>query len=109
MDRRNFLKGIGALVAGVALDQAVPLGRVYSFPSELKCLNAGSIVRTDFYRSTVDGSTFEFVGSLTPSSDILKYPDYDPVAVMEWARNITFVSTRSMRLPPTDAPARIRI
>lgn len=40
MDRRNFLKSLGALVGGIALEQAVPFGRVYSFPKELKCLNA---------------------------------------------------------------------
>lgn len=40
MDRRNFLKTLGVLVGGIALEQAVPLGRVYSFPKELKCLNS---------------------------------------------------------------------
>ncbi|HWF03560.1 MAG TPA: twin-arginine translocation signal domain-containing protein [Candidatus Angelobacter sp.] len=36
MDRRGFLKGLAALVGGVALEQAVPLGRVWSFPKEIK-------------------------------------------------------------------------
>jgi hypothetical protein len=35
MDRRGFLRLFGAGVAGIALDQAIPLGRVWSFPSEL--------------------------------------------------------------------------
>lgn len=39
MNRRNFLIGLGTLIGGIALDQAVPLGRVYSFPKVIKCLN----------------------------------------------------------------------
>lgn len=35
MDRRGFLKFLGAGVAGIALEQAIPLGRVWSFPSKL--------------------------------------------------------------------------
>lgn len=35
MDRRRFLSLFGAAVAGVALEQAVPLGRVWSFPSKI--------------------------------------------------------------------------
>lgn len=35
MNRRNFLSGLGALVGGLALEQAVPLGRVWSFPTDL--------------------------------------------------------------------------
>lgn len=35
MDRRGFLKLFSAGVAGVALDQAIPLGRVWSFPKNI--------------------------------------------------------------------------
>jgi hypothetical protein len=35
MERRSFLKGLGAVIGGLALAEAVPLGRVYSFPSEI--------------------------------------------------------------------------
>jgi hypothetical protein len=35
MDRRRFLSLFGLGVAGIALEQAVPLGRVWSFPSEI--------------------------------------------------------------------------
>ena len=35
MDRRGFLKFFSAGVAGIALEQAVPLGRVWSFPKEI--------------------------------------------------------------------------
>lgn len=35
MNRRNFLSLLGLGVAGVALEQAIPLGRVWSFPKEI--------------------------------------------------------------------------
>lgn len=35
MNRRSFLSGLGALVGGLALEQAVPFGRVWSFPTDL--------------------------------------------------------------------------
>jgi hypothetical protein len=35
MNRRGFLKLFSAGVAGIALDQAIPLGRVWSFPKEI--------------------------------------------------------------------------
>ncbi|HEX3094608.1 MAG TPA: hypothetical protein VHW72_18365 [Candidatus Angelobacter sp.] len=40
MDRRNFLRGLGLVMGGIALDQAIPLGRVWSFPKEIKVLNS---------------------------------------------------------------------
>lgn len=44
MERRSFLKGIAALVGGIALDEAIPLGRIWSFPSTIKCLNVSPII-----------------------------------------------------------------
>ena len=35
MNRRGFLSLFGLGIAGIALEQAVPLGRVWSFPSEI--------------------------------------------------------------------------
>lgn len=35
MNRRNFLSLFGAGVAGIAIEQAIPLGRVWSFPKEI--------------------------------------------------------------------------
>jgi len=35
MNRRNFLALFSAGVAGIALEQAIPLGRVWSFPKEI--------------------------------------------------------------------------
>lgn len=36
MNRRGFLKMLGGGVAGIAIAEAVPLGRVWSFPKVLK-------------------------------------------------------------------------
>jgi hypothetical protein len=38
MNRRGFLKMLGGGVAGIALAEAVPLGRVWSFPKVLKLI-----------------------------------------------------------------------
>ncbi len=35
MNRRGFLTGLGALVGGVLIDQAIPLNRVWSFPKNI--------------------------------------------------------------------------
>jgi hypothetical protein len=39
MDRRRFLGFLGAGVAGVALEQAIPFNRVWSFPKEIALQN----------------------------------------------------------------------
>jgi len=35
MERRGFLKALGMLAGGIALEQAIPFGRVWSFPSKI--------------------------------------------------------------------------
>jgi hypothetical protein len=35
MNRRGFLGGMAALIGGLALEQAIPFGRVWLFPSEI--------------------------------------------------------------------------
>lgn len=35
MNRRSFLGGLAALVGGLAVEEAIPLGRVWSFPSKI--------------------------------------------------------------------------
>lgn len=35
MNRRNFLSLFGAGVAGIAIEKAIPFGRVWSFPKEI--------------------------------------------------------------------------
>ena len=39
MNRRSFLGGLAALVGGIAVAEAIPLGRVWSFPSKIVPLN----------------------------------------------------------------------
>lgn len=40
MNRRNFLSLLGASMAGIALDQAIPFNRVWSFPKEIVLSNS---------------------------------------------------------------------
>jgi hypothetical protein len=35
MNRRGFLRSIGLGIGGIALEQAIPLGRVWSFPKKI--------------------------------------------------------------------------
>ncbi len=54
MNRRGFLAGLGALVGGVLLDKAVPFGRVWSFPSEIKCLNVSNAATVYYNKQALD-------------------------------------------------------
>ena len=45
MNRRNFLALFSAGVAGIALDQAIPLGRVWSFPKKIVVPDSGVLGR----------------------------------------------------------------
>jgi hypothetical protein len=47
MNRRNFLSLFSAGVAGIALEQAIPLGRVWSFPKEIVIAQPLSVWKTD--------------------------------------------------------------
>lgn len=35
MDRRGFLKSLGMMIGGIALGEAIPLNRVWSFPKQI--------------------------------------------------------------------------
>ncbi len=35
MNRRSFLAGLGALIGGIAIEEAIPFGRVWSFPKSI--------------------------------------------------------------------------
>ena len=39
MNRRTFLSRLGLVVGGIAMEQAIPLGRVWSFPKQIKTVN----------------------------------------------------------------------
>jgi hypothetical protein len=46
MNRRDLFKGFGAIVAGVAIEQAIPLGRIWSFPSQIVIASRGNLFLT---------------------------------------------------------------
>lgn len=47
MDRRRFFSLLGLGIAGIALEQAIPLGRVWSFPKKI-------VIAADFgFRNSV--------------------------------------------------------
>ena len=50
MNRRNFLSLLTAGVAGIALDQAIPLGRVWSFPKKIIIPQGNRFLTTDEFR-----------------------------------------------------------
>jgi hypothetical protein len=71
-DRRRFLGLFSAGIAGLALEQAIPFGRVWSFPSKI------------VYNIGVD---FGFEDSVT--------------VIEEWHRQFPVGSTVSIKFPPT--------
>ena len=46
--RRGFLQSLGLVVGGVAIAEAIPLGRVWSFPSQIVVARAGYLNLDDF-------------------------------------------------------------
>lgn len=64
MNRRSFLKNLGLFVGGVAIEQAIPFNRVWSFPSEIK--------------------TFPNLASIY----------YSPAAISELKQNLIFMHSR---------------
>lgn len=56
VNRRGFISGLGALIGGVALDQAIPLGRVWSFPSVIKPANLNDIIAIRYLKQYVVSS-----------------------------------------------------
>lgn len=79
MDRRSFLRGLGAIVGGVALTEAIPLGRVWSFPSKIVVPNAEACIRFQLEEmltqipSLFEGmpTTFPFVSRTATGADLL--------------------------------------
>ncbi len=51
MNRRNFLSLFGLGVAGIAVEQAIPLGRVWSFPKTIVVPAGNVFLRTDWITS----------------------------------------------------------
>jgi hypothetical protein len=69
MNRRGFLQLLGGTVAGLAIEEAIPFGRVWSFPSKIVIPTyPESIFHEVYYRSeavkTLAG-TFKFPAVVT--------------------------------------------
>jgi hypothetical protein len=45
VNRRNFLALFSAGIAGIALEQAIPLGRAWSFPSKIVIPSSGDMLK----------------------------------------------------------------
>jgi hypothetical protein len=63
MDRRKFILLMSASAAGIALDQAIPFGRVWSFPS--KIVIAKPIVDTAYLTFAVFNEVDPAVATMT--------------------------------------------
>ena len=48
MNRRSFLGLLGAAIAGVAVEQVIPFGRIWSFPKEIVIAPADTFLATDW-------------------------------------------------------------
>jgi hypothetical protein len=72
MNRRNFLSLFSAGVAGIALEQAIPLGRVWSFPKEIVIPNFqwDDYSAQNFLRSTAPG--------MFDIGDVISLPAFGP-------------------------------
>jgi hypothetical protein len=83
-DRRGFLKMFTGGVAGIALEQAIPLGRVWSFPSKIEIVRLPAFCIGDLVTieglNIFEGSDFEpsmprvFLVSHVNESDLEVHP-----------------------------------
>jgi hypothetical protein len=73
MNRRNFLSLFSAGVAGIALEQAIPLGRVWSFPKKIvirERIGSTMNIRAPQRWLVKDGFTGQFeIGDVVSFSD----------------------------------------
>lgn len=87
MKRRNFLLGLGAAVAGVAVERAIPFARVWSFPSKIRIFNAADLQAAvdslraatiiPYYTATIS----EYCDYLTLRETFIRQPDGKVVRV----------------------------
>ena len=48
MNRRGFIKSLGFLVGGITLNEAIPFGRVWSFPSNIVPANHATLLTSEY-------------------------------------------------------------
>ena len=80
MDRRGFLNLLGAGVAGIALDQAIPFNRAWSFPSKIVIPEKGILGRASGFEWDSEVN----VGSLTQIRVPARFEIGDIITLNDW-------------------------
>lgn len=81
MDRRTFLKKLGLTVGGLALQEAIPFNRVWSFPKEIKVVNVPKYTHLSYALGTkiswelIEDYTYQLVPRI-----LMIHPDMLPLA-----------------------------
>jgi hypothetical protein len=110
MDRRGFLKWFSAGVAGIALEQAIPLGRVWSFPSKI-VLPQNPVLLCNFLPITwytreslyqLFKRTYELDGTVRVGSNILiRFPQrYKTTITLDQVRGVDIELIQAVPLAP---------
>ncbi len=72
LNRRGFLGLLGGAGVGIALEQAIPFGRVWSFPTKIKPIAYDQVFYGRPHLLTVDWVTEETLRALT---DQIRFSD----------------------------------
>lgn len=120
MNRRYFLTVLGAGVAGIALEQAVPLGRVWSFPKKIvigkpldlrNLFSIGDVVTVEQSGGLIDPLQYFVVQAVT-EIDCYLYPSPDLGSGLQLAivpykllRPAPFFPTPEARPPRLPSPS----
>ena len=92
MNRRGFLGLLGAAIAGIAVDQAIPLGRVWSFPKEI-AVPKFTVPAAGNQFLNVEYITAEALERLRESLNVAEY--FDP----SWEKRFAMGQTIHVRMP----------
>jgi len=84
VNRRGFLKMFGLAAGGVLLDQAIPNGRVWSFPKDIVVAKSPIIVTLEEY------ADYAFIAE--------RFPYYDKQALDALAENLAMRALYTSRL-----------
>jgi hypothetical protein len=103
VDRRNFFRLLGAGAAGLALQQAIPFGRVWSFPSQL-------VLPTEFLLGPAE--SVRFIRAYDPTRaamisrlDVLcVFGELRPPQAVEHFIAVSNPSDRPIRVPLSQVP-----
>lgn len=79
ISRRGFISGFAAVVGGIAIDAAIPTGKIFSFPKVIKPLNlygesrlqdASRLIETGIQRMKFQSDYYSFHWPVVTSSQI---------------------------------------